>query len=283
MISSLPIKIIKMSGAGNTFAIIDACSNDSWVASEKRLSISRTEFAKKICDKVIGISTDGFLLIEKGSEGFDYNWDFYNSDGSYAEMCGNATRCAARFCVEMISTNKKTMRFKTGAGLVTAEVLDNNLIRVQMPEARFISEKISLQLSNEASELFALVNTGVPHLVKEITKIENAFDQKLIAQQCRAHIDLHPHGANVTFYAKTEHGIDAVTYERGVEDFTLACGTGAVAAALVYLAKDEKKQVVVRMPGGNLDIQFIDGSIKPYMSGEALFVGEFYYNLEVIR
>jgi len=272
-----------MSGAGNTFAIIDACSNDSWVATEKRLSISRSEFAKKICDKVIGISTDGFLLIEKGSEGFDYNWDFYNSDGSYAEMCGNATRCAARFCVEIISSETKIIRFKTGAGLVTAEVLENNFVRVQMPEAKFISEQISLQLRNGTAELFALVNTGVPHLVKEIKKIENALEQKAIAQECRAHIGLHPHGANVTFYAKNEYGIDAVTYERGVEDFTLACGTGAVAAALVYLTKEEKQQVVVNMPGGNLDIQFIDGSIKPFMSGEALFVGEFYYNFEVIR
>ena len=283
MISNLPVKITKMSGAGNTFAIIDACSNDDWVDAEKSLSISRAEFAKKICDRVVGIATDGFLIIENGTEGFDYNWDFYNSDGSYAEMCGNATRCAARFCVELISAAKKTMSFKTGAGLVTAEVLENNFIRVQMPEARFINREITLSISNGAAEIFALVNTGVPHLVKEIAKIENAFEQKTAAREYRSHVDLYPHGANVTFYAKTEYGIDAVTYERGVEDFTLACGTGAVAAAMVYGNKVRQNQVLVKMPGGNLDIQFVDDSTKPFMSGEALFVGEFNYNFEVIR
>lgn len=272
-----------MSGAGNTFAIIDACSNDKWVVAEKSLSISRAEFAKKICDKEVGIATNGFLIIENGSEGFDYNWDFYNSDGSYAEMCGNATRCAARFCVELISAAKKTIRFKTGAGLVTAEVLENNFVRVQMPEAHFTKREITLSISSGPAETFSLVNTGVLHLVKEITKIEKAFENRLAAREYRNHVDLQPHGANLTFYARTDDGIDAVTYERGVEDFTRACGTGAVAAAMVYGNKVGKNKVLVKMPGGNLDIQFTDDSIKPFMSGEALFVGEFNYNFEVIR
>lgn len=282
----LPVTITKMSGAGNTFALIDARSGSAWERVEKNLGMSRANFAKMICDKVIGVCTDGFLLIQSGSDGFDYNWDFYNSDGSTAEMCGNAARCAARFCYENLEHSnaaKSTIKFKTGAGLVTAQMLDNGKIRVRMPEARFLQKQIELKTKSSSSEVFALVNTGVPHLVQKIHNMADAVSLKDMAREVRSHHDLQPAGANVTFYAEDSLGkIKAVTFERGVEDYTLACGTGAVAAALVYGQETSQKQVEVQMPGGLMQVLFIDGDSHPLMIGDAVFVGDFKYNLEVV-
>lgn len=280
----LPVSIIKMSGAGNTFALVDATKNSSWIDIEKSSDIFRSEFARKICDKVTGIAADGLLFIQSGSEGFDFDWDFYNSDGSTAEMCGNAARCAALFCSEYIAGNLKEIKFKTGAGLVTVQILSDKIVRVRMPEARFLKNIIALKTIQGTEENFALVNTGVPHLVKNIVSMAETNKLKELAREFRSHNDLKPDGANVTFYVENFAGkINAVTYERGVEDYTLACGTGAVAAALVYSKDSQSKEVEVQMPGGLLQVQFIEGDAHPIMTGEAVFIGEFKYNLEVIK
>lgn len=283
MTAVLPLKITKMSGAGNTFALVDARSISAWKSAEQILNMPRSHFAKMICDRVLGLSTDGLLLIEDGGEGFDFNWDFYNSDGSSAEMCGNAARCAARFCHEDLKSNISNMRFHTGAGLVTAQILGDGRVRVKMPAAQWIQESLQLK-TNSSSEAFAQVNTGVPHLVQKIHNIRDAVALKDMARECRSHPDLMPAGSNVTFYAPDQDGkIRAVTFERGVEDYTLACGTGAVAAAMVHAKESGRHHIEVHMPGGLLEIQFIEGDSCPLMLGEALFVGEFQYNLEVVR
>lgn len=283
MRSFAAFKITKMSGAGNTFALIDARDFSAWKNVEKDLHISRVDFAKLICDKVLGIAADGLLLIESGSEGFDFNWDFYNNDGSSAEMCGNAARCAARFCHETFTNNPSGLRFKTGAGLVQTQILDDR-VQVRMPEAKFVQEHIELKTQSSSKETFSLVNTGVPHLVQKIHTMEDVENLKEMARECRSHVDLKPAGANVTFYViKNSKKIQAITFERGVEDYTLACGTGAVAAALVYARESNEKNIEVQMPGGTLEIQFVAGDAHPLMSGEAVFIGDFLYNPEVMR
>lgn len=286
MKKNLPLTITKMSGAGNTFALLDGRSSSAWKDVEKHLGKSRAEFAKLVCDKVLGVATDGLLIIEDGSDGFDYNWDFYNNDGSSAEMCGNAARCAARFCYESNLANEQgSIRFKTGAGLVTAQVLGNGKIRVKMPPARVLQEKIELiSQPGGAKEAFVLVNTGVPHLVQKIHKFSDTVSLKDMAREMRSHADLKPAGANVTFYAEDEIGkVKAVTFERGVEDYTLACGTGAVAAALVCSRDSKINTVEVRMPGGVMEVHFFENDPCPLLIGDAVFVGDFQYNLEVIR
>lgn len=281
----LPVSIIKMSGAGNTFSLIDAREGSSWLEAEKKLQLSRPDFARRICDRVLGVGTDGLLFIQRGSAGFDFDWDFYNSDGSTAEMCGNAARCAARFCHEYLSSSDlKTMKFNTGAGLVTAEILEDGKIRVRMPEARTVKASITLKTRAGTEETFVLVNTGVPHLVQRIGNIGERHAMKEMAREMRSHADLNPAGANVTFFVESQPGtIDAVTFERGVEDYTLACGTGAVAAALVYAQKSRMKKVNVHMPGGAMQVHFVDGDNHPLMIGDAVFVGDFKYNLEVVE
>lgn len=281
----LPLTITKMSGAGNTFALIDARRDSAWEEIEKKFGLSRPEFARRLCHQVTGVGVDGLLLIQSGSAGFDFDWDFYNSDGSTAEMCGNAARCAARFCGEsLVATEKNQFRFKTGAGLVMTEALGDAKIRVKMPEARFLQKEISLKTKSSSVEKFALVNTGVPHLVQKIHDMLDVTSLKDMAREARSHHDLQPAGANVTFFAEHAAGtIKAVTFERGVEDYTLACGTGAVAAALVHSATSGKMNVEVQMPGGILQVLFLEDDPHPLMTGEAVFIGEFKYNLEVIK
>lgn len=285
MESLIELRITKMSGAGNTFALIDARNGSDWSVFEKKYVSSRSDFAKKICSSVLGIGVDGLLLIQNGSKGFDYDWDFYNSDGSSAEMCGNAARCAARYCAENLQSHALSeIRFKTGAGIVTTENLGTQSVRVKMPQARILQQEIQLRTKSSSLEKFVLVNTGVPHLVQKIHDMNDVGSLKEMAREVRSHHDLQPSGANVTFFVETSPGaIQAVTYERGVEDYTLACGTGAVAAAMVYSLHSKIGSVDVKMPGGVLNVQFGKPDEHPIMSGEAIFIGEFKYNLEVMK
>lgn len=283
---ALPLSFYKMSGTGNTFTLIDARKSSVWSEIEKKSKIVRPEFAKVICNEVTGLGTDGVLFIQEGSEGFDFNWDFYNSDGSTAEMCGNAARCAAVFCHEDLSAGKvKSFRFKTGAGLVEAEIMTDGRVRVHMPEARVINADLELKTkSSGATEKFVFVNTGVPHAVQKIQSFEDIEGMKDLAREIRSHADLMPAGTNVTFYTEeTPDKILAVTYERGVEDYTLACGTGAVAAALAAHLETKMNLIQVTMPGGPLEVTFIPGSNRPLMVGEAHYIGEFQMNTEVLK
>lgn len=280
----LPLGITKMSGAGNTFALIDARDGSAWKDIERHLNMSRPQFAKMICDRVLGICVDGMLLIQSGSQGFDFDWDFYNSDGSTAEMCGNAARCAARFCYENLSDKQNAnLRFKTGAGLVVVQVLGSGQIRVRMPQAQILQKEIHLKTKSSSTETFVLINTGVPHLVQKIHDMADVVSLKDMAREVRSHQDLQPAGANVTFYVQeSPEKIRAVTFERGVEDYTLACGTGAVAAALAHSLETTKKDIEVQMPGGRMQVNFEDKDGHPLMTGDAVFIGEFKYNLEVL-
>lgn len=285
-LQSAPFLLTKMSGAGNTFTLIDATRGSAWLESEKTIGRSRADFAKLICDRVLGLATDGCLWIEDGPEGFHFQWDFYNSDGSTAEMCGNAARCAARFCAETMKLHDvKAIHFKTGAGLVTAQVLDNGRIRVKMPKAVLVKKELLLMTKSSSSEKFVLVNTGVPHLVQKIHSLSDATQLKEMAREARSHEDLKPSGANVTFYAEDQASgrINAVTFERGVEDYTLACGTGAVAAAMVYNIEHAVSNVQVQMPGGLMDVFFAPDDAHPLMTGDAVFIGDFKYNIEVLK
>lgn len=281
----IPVSITKMSGAGNTFSLIDARAGSAWESFEKKLGMSRRTFAKLVCDRVLGVGTDGLLFIQSGSSGADFTWDFYNSDGSSAEMCGNAARCAARYCQENLNAeNSSKIRFQTEAGLVVTEILEQGKIRVRMPEARILNKQLELKTKSSATEEFAYVNTGVPHLVQKIHNISDSVALKDMAKEVRSHPDLMPAGSNVTFYAEAALGeINAVTFERGVEDFTLACGTGAVAAALIYSEESAQTNVQVQMPGGVMQVHFTPGDSHPLMTGDAVFVGDFKYNLEVVK
>lgn len=279
----LPIPLVKMSGAGNTFVLVDATKTSTWLDIEKQLRIKRAPFVKMICDRTLGVSSDGVLFLQSGENGNDYAWDFYNADGSTAEMCGNAARCAALYANEYLSASLTgSYKFKTGAGTVTAQVLGDERVRVLMPEVKGYQEFKTLEIDGHP-HTFAYVNSGVPHLVMQLANYKHAADLKEMARKARHHKDLGTEGANVTFYVREKADlIKAVTFERGVEDYTQACGTGAVAAAYVEFMKSKTRSLDVHMPGGILLVQFPEEGIHPLMTGEAVFVMEFQYFYEVV-
>lgn len=278
------LAMTKMSGAGNTFALIDARDGSAFAKLERDLKTSRPMIAKKICGVVDGVSTDGVLFIGTGSTGFDFNWDFYNSDGSTAEMCGNAARCAARFVADALEHPSSVVKFKTGAGLITTEALPDRRVRVIMSPVKTVNSHLELKTHTGADETFFFVNTGVPHLVQKIHDLADRANLKDMAKEVRSHPELGPAGSNVTFYVEKSPGkIEAVTYERGVEDYTLACGTGAVAAALAHSKETNLEHIEVKMPGGLLEVDFPSGDSHPRMTGEAVVIADLIFNTEVFK
>lgn len=274
----------KMSGAGNTFVLIDARAGSAFRNLEKKSALNRRTLTQKICDITQGVAADGVVFIENGSGDFDFDWDFYNNDGSSAEMCGNAARCAARFVADRLGVSAPKVKFKTGAGLVTTEKLTDGRIQVMMPPLQVNHEHYELKTHTGVAEVFFFVNTGVPHLVQKIHEISDTKNMKDMAREIRFHPDLGTAGSNVTFYIEKKPGsIEAVTYERGVEDYTLACGTGAVAAAKAHATSAHLNHVQVQMPGGLLEVDFPVGDPHPRMTGEAVVIADFVYNIEVLK
>jgi diaminopimelate epimerase len=220
------IAITKMSGSGNYFILIDNRQN---VAGGMNLK----EFIIKVCRRKMSAGADGLILIESSTTA-DFRWQFFNSDGSRAEMCGNGARCAARFAWLNGVTGQR-MTFETDAGVVSAEVVGER-VKVGMTDPRDLKTDFTVALKNGPRRISSF-NTGVPHVVVEVDGLE-AADVVGEGRQIRTHRDFAPAGTNVNFVApRTGGGIAVRTYERGVEDETLACGTGSVAAALVAAHK----------------------------------------------
>lgn len=236
--------IARMSGAGNTFFVWNL--NTAPVPKE-----SRSGLVRFLCDSFTGFFTDGMFFVEKDpSNVHDFVWDFYNADGSHAEMCGNAARCAALYHKLRMGGQGKC-KFLTAAGPIEAEILDFNIVEVLMPPLRDAGRFVEVKDGKKKTEYF-FVNTGVPHFV-----VEGEPDQAL-AEKLRVAPEAGSGGANVTFAHEVAPGeMEAVTFERGVENFTLACGTGAVAAAAFSLEKNPLlKTHAVEMPGGSLRVNW---------------------------
>lgn len=234
-----PLEIFKMTGAGNDFLIIEG-----GVASGP----SRPEMAKQMCDRHYGIGADGLVILEKNHHGH-FRWDFYNSDGSKAEMCGNAARCVIRFLTDR-SGLSGSIKVHTQDGEFEGQCLPDGQVSVLVTPPKHREFGVSLNVDGEivfGDQIWA----GVPHFI-----LRRAPDKDL-ATKVRRHAHFESHGTNVTFISETdEHHLQAVTFERGVEDFTLACGTGAIAAALSQFHVHSAVQVVsVQMPGGILKIE----------------------------
>ena len=261
-----PIDFYKMSGSGNDFIIID---NRNRVVDETDLS----DFVTKVCRRKLSVGADGFILIEE-TDAVDFKWQFFNSDGSRAEMCGNGARCAARFAY-LNQIAGPNMSFETAAGIVSAQVSDD-LVKVQMPAPAELRVDYTLELK-DGSVLISSVNTGVPHVVIGVDEIDGVDVVKL-GREVRRHSTFAPAGTNVNFVDFQKDGNIAIrTYERGVEDETLACGTGAIAAAVVAADKTGMKSPikVLTRGGEHLTIYFQDkgGTYNDvYLEGDARII-----------
>ena len=278
MAISFPIAFEKMSGTGNDFVIID----------NRALGLTadeQPEMAKKICRRMFSLGADGLIFIEQSSVA-DFSWNFYNADGSVAEMCGNGSRCVARFAFEHEIAGK-TMRFETLAGIIEAEVCgEEGAVRVKMPKPYDFKSDLSLRLDDKARSV-TCVNTGVPHAVVFVE--EDDVPVKKWGRKVRFHELFEPKGVNANFVKRLANGkLKVRTYERGVEDETMACGTGAVASALVAsLQEGMTSPVEVVTSGGDTLKIFFDLHEGPeadnvYMEGPTRLICTGYLTAEAL-
>ena len=238
----MKIPFMKMSGSGNDFIFIDH-RKPIIPVDEMR------DFVRKVCQRRVSVGADGLIFIEP-SERADFKWRFFNSDGSEGEMCGNGGRCAARFAwVKKIAGPSLT--FETLAGILAAEVSGKRVkLELTKPFGLKLDEKISL----EGPELvFSSINTGVPHVIIFSEDLEG-MDIVPLGRAIRYHCRFAPSGTNANFVRVVDRShLSVRTYERGVEDETLACGTGTVASTLIAAFRGMvNSPVSVKTKGGEI-------------------------------
>jgi diaminopimelate epimerase len=240
------LRFTKMNGAGNDFVMIDNRAGDVRLQPEQIV---------RICDRHRGVGADGILLLEKGSNGADFRMRYYNRDGGEAEMCGNGARCFACFAKKVAGAPER-ISFQTPAGLIGAR-LHGDLVTLNMSDPTDLRLKLRLQIDGEDAVVH-YINSGVPHVVVPVARLDvvHVFTQ---GAAIRRHKKFSPQGANVNFIEKrSAQKILVRTYERGVEDETLACGTGVVASALIFAViekVDGPVSVTVRS-GSELSVDF---------------------------
>jgi diaminopimelate epimerase len=240
------LRFTKMNGSGNDFVLLDNRAGDIRLGAEQ---------VARICDRHRGVGADGILVLENALNGADFRMRYYNRDGGEAEMCGNGARCFARF-VSRVAGAKGKIWFETPAGIIGAE-LHGDLITLEMTEPSDLRRNLVLSAGPNTRTL-QFINTGVPHVVVAVARVDDV-DVRSEGAAIRQHETFAPAGANVNFVEK--RGLKQIairTYERGVEDETLACGTGVVASALVFAATEKTNgpiEVIVRS-GDELNVDF---------------------------
>ena len=240
----------KMHGAGNSFLILECLRGE-----EKGEDLS--DLALRLCSEKTGPGADGLIVVLPGEPGVDFSMLFYNADGSLGEMCGNGARCVARYAVEHgLSPNPGQIRFQATAGRISARRIDRERYEVRLPDPSVID--LHRLAEGEPCAYVELGDPGLPHAVVEVP-MEAFDDLDALRERGRRlrHSAAFPKGANVSFVCLTgESRVRAITFERGVEDFTLACGTGcgAITVSLSLLGRIPDAPLEIRMPGGLLRV-----------------------------
>ncbi|MBF0480684.1 MAG: diaminopimelate epimerase [Desulfovibrionaceae bacterium] len=265
------VDFYKMQGCGNDFVLID----------NRGLGLdpaAMPEWAKKLCRRAFGVGADGLILLDaaQGRADVDYIWHFFNADGSRAAMCGNGARCAAKLAVALGLAGPRH-RFGTDAGPIEAEVFpDTGLARVELTRPGPLEENVVLDLPG-GSRSASFVNTGVPHAVIFVDDA-SAVNVRELGAAVRFHARFAPAGTNANFVQAAGPGrLILRTYERGVEDETHACGTGACAAALAARARGlGGDDYAVRTSGGETLRVSLQGD-RVFLTGAAdtVFTGAF--------
>lgn len=261
------LKFTKMNGAGNDFILLDNRAGNIHLGGEQ---------ITRLCDRHRGVGADGVMLLVPSRTGeADWAWDFYNSDGSAGEMCGNGARCFARF-VQKVTGVPVGFRFETGAGIISASFEGTRVtVNLTQPKDLRLSETVTLSIGPQTIHS---LNTGVPHAVLYVPNADKAMVTQL-GPEVRHHAHFSPRGTNVNFVQVLgPNHIRVRTFERGVEGETLACGTGVCAAAMVSArVHNFSSPVKVEVQGGDtLEVSFADngGFDDVRLSGPADFVFE---------
>lgn len=244
------MKFWKMNGAGNDFLIVN--NMEEKIPPEKYPAIVRV-----LCERHLSIGADGFMVVES-SDRADYKMLFYNSDGTMGEMCGNGARCIARYGYENgLAGEMQTI--ETTAGIVKGQRISRRLYKVRLNDPSIL-ERRDIEVDGIPYECYyvELGDPGIPHAVVPIKDLKSYDETRLfdLGRKMRYH-KMFPKGANVNFFELIgEDHLFERTWERGVEDFTYACGTGtgSVVTVLTLLGKVSGKGVKVDMTGGQLII-----------------------------
>ena len=222
IVRHMALEFTKMNGAGNDFVLIDNRSRSIRLTPQQIVTL---------CHRQNGVGADGVLLLVPCDSGkADWAWQFYNNDGSTAEMCGNGARCFARY-IQRHTGAKERITFETGAGVITATFHGEQVsVGLTPPRELALEQKVVLR---DGTQAIHSINTGVPHAVLFVDDADAAM-VGTIGPEVRYHRHFAPKGTNVNFVqVKGPNFIRVRTYERGVEGETLACGTGVTAAALL--------------------------------------------------
>ncbi len=256
----MKVTFYKYQGTGNDFVMID---NREGVFDKNNI-----ELVQKMCDRRFGIGADGLILIENMDD-LDFNMVYFNSDGSQS-FCGNGSRCAVAFA-KYLGIIESQAYFNSTDGEHEAWVNANGEVSLKMHDVAAI----------EKGDGYYYINTGSPHYIEEVKNVKevDVFER---GQEVRYNDRFKTEGTNVNFVKYNQEEIDIRTYERGVEDETLSCGTGVTAAALSWADKFKLStgKVKVNSQGGELSVAFKrneNGFNDIWLIGPATFVfkGEF--------
>ena len=259
------VKFVKYEGAGNDFILIDD-RGEVFRPGARRIAA--------LCDRHFGIGADGLMTLRRSAE-LDCSMRYYNADGSAGEMCGNGARCICRYGYEN-GLAGEIQRVETTAGLVTGHRIDQRLYRIRLNDPTTVRLDAPVVIDGVRYECsyLELGDPGLPHAVVPYPNLAQADENALreLGRKIRFYPEF-PKGANVNFYELTgENEVFERTFERGVEDFTYACGTGTgcVVTALTLMGKVSGRQVRVNMTGGQLivDIDLQGNAVQNlYLTG----------------
>lgn len=254
------MKFWKMNGAGNDFILLNNLE-------EKLPANIFPSLAKTLCHRHMSIGADGLMVVDTPTQGGDYKMLFFNADGSIGEMCGNGARCICRYGYEN-GLAGETQTIETTAGIVTGKRIDRRLYRVRLndPSTIMLDHPIEVDGVRYPCSYVELGNPGLPHAVVPYAGLQSVDENELreLGRKMRHHPSF-PKGANVNFYELIgEDLLFERTFERGVEDFTYACGTGtgSLVTVLTLQGKVTGHGVRVNMAGGQLMIDVYRAGAK---------------------
>ena len=269
------MKFTKMHGAGNDFVILDNLSGSIPESDYSRL-------AQTLCCRRLSIGADGLMIVLPAQGVGDYAMRFYNSDGSLGEMCGNGARCIARYGFDH-GLAGDIQRIETTAGIVVGQRIERDLYCIRLNDPTAVETEIGIPWEGQILSVsyIELGDPGIPHAVLELPDWDALPEEELrsLGAYIRSYAAF-PKGANVTFRKRlSRNHVKAVTFERGVEDFTLACGTGAGSTAAAMRLRGElgNETLTLDFPGGELQVSLSvedDTVCDIYLTGPAIVVAE---------
>ena len=287
----MALSVTKMSGTQNTFFILDARRQDfNDQLNELSEGLNRADIAKNLCHSFHLSKADGCIFIEEDPI-LDFKWDFYNSDGSHAQMCGNAARCVSWLAYKKKWVSLPFVKFRSVSGVIKADVDLNGFVKVEMSPPQILEKEKVFKYKNKTLTGLS-VNTGVPHFVTQVEDITNRDSLRETAQYVRNHPCFDTEGSNVSFL-KSPHKnrnpqdvFEGLIFERGVEDFTQSCGTGAVAIAVFLISRSIKsfnQNIVIQLPGGQLTVSILEDYKTAFLFGPIEYLDEFELKPEFIK